>query len=386
MLSLKEAWASFLLFVQPRDNPFCDQVVPMLELYLRRSGDTPLSFKLYFTSKESKPFLSTLLDHSARWENVSIWFPPNALNGPGNRDFPLLKTLEFGCTNKQYVPIPSETMCYMGRAPSLHTLTIVSPLSYWPVDLKTSHITNFVTVAIPLSLATTYLRRLPSVRSFTYTSTSHFPELLPPLFSHPTLRSICFRWAVWTARGPSLNALHNFLASLAMPSATSIAIDLPTWQVGGTGAPWGKNAVTWPHQEFLFFIQRSACTLQELILSNVNFNAIQLRECLEALPTLRTLELDEPPVFLSGALVDPLTRQSSCTEAALLPMLARLKWRGRLLFSDDDFVKMVESRLWSVPTLTCVDVTFRLRKMKMSAKSRMWALAAGGLEVLISEI
>jgi hypothetical protein len=382
ILSMKQAWASFSLIMKAGDNPFCDQLVPLLELYLRRSGNTPISFKLLCESRESELLLNRLIEHSARWENVSITLPSKTLDGLCHCDFPLLKTLEFACPNHEGPGIPSEVEFYMGRTPMLHTLTICSTLTRWPVNVKTSRIINFATNSIPLSLAANYLVRLPTVHTFTYNYANIFSASVPLSYSHPTLRSVRFKCGTYRI---NRNALQTFLSCLTLPSATSIVIDLPGWKTV-RGELWSYTAMLWSHQDFLSFIKRSACSLQELNLSNVNFTVMELGICLEAIPTLRILELDEPPAFSSSVLVTALTRSSSPCQVILLPTLMRLKWRGCLLFCDDDFVKMVESRMTSDAILTCIDVTFRFRKMQTSSKSQLLALAAGGLEVLISEI
>jgi hypothetical protein len=173
-----------------------------------------------------------------------------------------------------------------------------------------------------------------------------------------------------------------------VPSALSIGIFLSSWDEGNE-ARWLEDAIVWPHQEFLSLIYRSSCCLHELIFANVNVTAFQLVACLAEMPSLQAFELEEPPRFDSGELVDALAYPQippSPAQKALVPKLARLKLKGYLSFSDDAFVEMVESRVGSRTPLASINITFRARIMHEFAKLRLSALAVGGLKVLISEI
>lgn len=385
ILETREPWSSFSLIINPGYNSVFNDVFPLLSLYLSRSRNMPISFEARLIGEQCRPLLSVLWDQAARWENVSISVSSLLWGGRTNVDFSRLKTFRFAFTDMAANPQISRSgeLQYLGYAPSLHTFTLCSPLPmYWPIDIKLSPIVNFATLGmIPLFLAIAYIREFPFVETFTFVS--KYRDGQRSSYSLPTLRAIRFKKIGEPRVGRE--ALQDFISALTLPSASSIAIELPNWERGDTKEQWLKDAIPWPHQEFVSLIQRSACPLQELVLSNVSMTAVQLCEILEALPRLEILEFNEPPVFSSGVLVTALTRPDPLPtpHSTLVPMLTHLKLSGHLSFADDDFVEMLESRIRFKMALARVDIVFRSRGMQNAPKRKLFALATGVLEISV---
>ncbi|KIY70420.1 hypothetical protein CYLTODRAFT_488096, partial [Cylindrobasidium torrendii FP15055 ss-10] len=71
-------WASFVVVSRP-DHAVC--TANTLNVFLKRSGATPLTFTFCaaFTTAATHPLLERLMDHSARWKDVSLEIPLSLL-------------------------------------------------------------------------------------------------------------------------------------------------------------------------------------------------------------------------------------------------------------------------------------------------------------------
>jgi hypothetical protein len=135
----------------------------------------------------------------------------------------------------------------------------------------------------------------------------------------------------------------SFFASFPTPSALSLAVDLPGWKVGGTGKPWGKTPSSGRRTRSCRSCRDRSAHSRNSSWPMWILTRRGLSSACSRYPALRALELNEPPAFSSAQLVDALMTHSSLTSGsslpvpgeALVPMLKRLKWRGRLWFCDD---------------------------------------------------
>ncbi|KAJ6622876.1 hypothetical protein B0H10DRAFT_862807 [Mycena sp. CBHHK59/15] len=103
-LSFQKLW-SFLDVEQTQENEEGESPTPsLMETYLARSGEHPLSFRLVYSPEtiHGHPFLETLCRHSRRWKDVQFvslpLFALGSLSEGEEDEYPILRSIVFSRT------------------------------------------------------------------------------------------------------------------------------------------------------------------------------------------------------------------------------------------------------------------------------------------------
>ncbi|RDB18131.1 hypothetical protein Hypma_000467 [Hypsizygus marmoreus] len=404
-------WASFI--VSDADVIRQRNLIPLLMLYLERSGVKPLHVKAYLEHcHEDSPILPLIMEHSSRWERVTLAVPSwTSLIFEEARPLPRLVHVDFGFRDTRYLHI--RLLCF-SEAQNIRTLTLRNICKANLIIPESNQITQYTSERSSIAGSLRNADGMEDLEELEFLSPYDSDEQSAGYnIIHPSLRLIRLTQEANKDASPrykSRDVLRQMIGGLTVPALQHLYIDLECWHTEPRAlSAWNRKAVIWPHSEFLAFVQRSELrwTLEYLHLSNVNFTAQQLVDCLEALPGVRELDLDEPPGFESAVLVKWLTRYEALAEpwaaectrepCPRAPRLDYLGIGGKLDVRDDDLVMMVESRMehsemaakWDESSrergededvytpeleLMHVDFMFRYRVMDEEARVRLYAL------------
>ncbi|RDB21796.1 hypothetical protein Hypma_011035 [Hypsizygus marmoreus] len=341
--------------------------VELLEEWIARSHNLPLAIhlKLDVARVESMRDMTSIMDVfarcSKRWRTVDfdvpIFFPHDTyLCNLAPTQFPQLTSLSLrvGCVNTH--------LDMFLAAPQLHDVQ----LSGFPQDSFT----------LPWAQIT-HLRLCPTTVQQCLSLLGSTPNL-----THCTLENI--------TRSDVLNpspVLAQHLQSLSVISFTHIplselldALLLPAVHT----LSFHVTGNTFPHWSFVSLIARSGCTLEHLALNAVRISEWQLWECLQAVPTLRVLELTDLDRVTNDTIrvLNPQNRAllGGPSPRCLLPSLRAFTYTGGMEVNMLSMAHTLYSRWMEVDEddpILGVDKVERLCEWKFATTARVSVDADG---------
>ncbi|KAJ7643824.1 hypothetical protein FB45DRAFT_896155 [Roridomyces roridus] len=210
-------WSSFILFSDVPDRRAHEKY--LLDLWLQRSGDLPLSISLKFPNR-TKPsalgtaLVETVLQHASRWQEVHLNIPYEDFLGIPC-PMPLLRSLTVAQNGIPDPELPAISM----QAPNLTEVTISSPHGYFPITLPWGQLTT-LTATIYEYDAVQIFRSAAALETCTLTVIHHGADPstalrtpAPPLLKLRSLKLSC---------QPHRTRLHNLLRTLGRLPALEI--------------------------------------------------------------------------------------------------------------------------------------------------------------------
>lgn len=322
----------------------------LLDLYLRRSGQSPLTISLrigYTEQEKAEQVLQRLIQHSHRWRYVTLYLDSNIFRGDTimalRGKLPLLQRLELEADfdlEEEENPDNLELQAFESM-PSMHTLHLGACSSRmmlpWAqvvhLDRRECTPSQFLRC---LSLCTN-VETVEVSGCNCYDAVVHagndWPAGMIRNVTSPRLRTFSLTL-------DEQETLSSLFGAVTFPSVTSISI-----------RSWQDKKFKWPQDLFTSFISRSSCNLRTLCLYNIFIPDVHLIAILQMLPTLHHLVFEhggfsvEPQPAVTDNLLRAMSAYSS--RAPFLPNLQTIDLHtSRPTFSDQAFVDMVQSR-WS---------------------------------------
>ncbi|EKM82117.1 hypothetical protein AGABI1DRAFT_126466 [Agaricus bisporus var. burnettii JB137-S8] len=271
-----------------------DDIMRTLQLWLRRSRQHPLSFRLIhkYAGSPTNPvgstrYLTTLVSHASRWQNVQFHGPSESL-----------------------VLLPSQLP--NGKLPTLRSLSFhVNGSAGFPFDVASLNIPWSQLSGLDLQI---YQDNAHSLNEcFTFLSSAQnltcvalnatFPFILGDhleTITLPYLRSFKLSIQGSDSEGTAELSLRDFLGHVSIPNLTTFSLE---WLVDRVG-DGGESCWTAVHHRFLDFLGSSANTLETLELAYLPIQDHEIIGCLDELPKLKSLDLK---FSLSSQKLDPIT-------------------------------------------------------------------------------
>ncbi|KAL0570394.1 hypothetical protein V5O48_011552, partial [Marasmius crinis-equi] len=327
---------------------------------MKRSKQSPLDLSLYLpalhlTQKSLRP-LDTLVRHSDRWRDVSIFlFPPffpSQSFAPAQAKLPMLQSIQLKDDSEESSDLKISPIHFLNVTPSLHTLRL-SPTLLELEDL----LLPWAQIRI-LSLYDAYsARALPFLQkcsNLVELELSHVGE--GDDFEGHILLNTLSSLVVRSVSGPE--DVDDILTYTTLPALTHLVIEGDSDDGEFAWREWDTDALT-------DFVDRSACHITSLHLSRAPIDDEQVLSLLKRMPGLECLHLEDAPNvddrvvtpdLLEGLVVEPgCSSLTYPTTQPLVPRLTDLKlvtpedWEN---WYDGDtmqkaFLKMLSSRWFS---------------------------------------
>jgi hypothetical protein len=311
----------------------------MFQTWIERSGNHPLSITLQAEGINTHPVIDSIINNSYRLRFFDFFVDPISMEALAllRGQLPILQT--FICRRgSEYSGFEEDVCGFAADAPQLRILDI----GHAPdkLDLPYTQITQFSTFTLVVEECLQALRMAPNVMACNFKqmwgewSLSHLQPVVSRLHT----------LTISASPDDDVMALGDFFGLLTLPAIRTISLRL-------------LFLVKWPQTEFMSLISRSSCHLEKLSLNQVAISRGDLLSCLEALPLLRELEIDEcdPDWIVPGfptmhRLPLPaddivLYRLTNYTKSLpLVPLLHTVFFRGNCNFTDRSVLRMVKSR------------------------------------------
>ncbi|KAJ7610073.1 hypothetical protein FB45DRAFT_875887 [Roridomyces roridus] len=333
-----------------------DRVTRLLEMYLERSKQFPLSIEIRALRPGTihSGILHQLIRSSDRWASLRLTIEPSHISAlsPIRGHLHALSSLDLNISYDWDVPLsPGPGLVrpdYLEIAPRLTRLTLSgSP----PSDI--SPLLPFSQVKT-LAISSCY--------------DLHFAaECL-------NLRTLCISGgsALW-----GRNIISRVQVSVVVLSTFPLALQLitaPNVQFLDIVTGWGMQTPG----AWAAFVHRSACRPHRLQLEDVVITSAELLDLLALLPSLQTLDLRHlRSNAITNKLLVPLTEDD-----AILPKLNNLCISGSYLFSNAALLDMLESRCKS-GSLARVQLRLTQRTFTQVELGRARAVKEKGVELVL---
>jgi hypothetical protein len=363
-----------------------DSIADMVQTWIERSGQYPLSISLESHHKENSPqsVIDMIVNHSHQLRLFDVSLRPSVfqLLAPLKSRLPMLQTLRLHVhTSPGHLRHPCDVF---EDVPRLRVLDTSCPPGMFVLPLKQIVQCSLLDLGIDNCLE--ILHRSPNVNTCTFTRTDGFFHFHSPVVSHVKSLSIteflddAFKFG-----------FQLLLTSLTLPSLREIFIE-------------NSKGYHWPQAGFMGLLSRSSCQLRKLVLSRARISNRDLVSCLEATPTLEELEIGDmaTPSDADHTYAHPINdtvlqalshRAGWSSQRTLLPSLHSLRIWGDSKFCHSIFLKMIESRwLGTLPTgltrLQRVDVDLTIYDMLWDFMPQTWdrveELRNQGLDIRLS--
>ncbi|KAL0569261.1 hypothetical protein V5O48_012704 [Marasmius crinis-equi] len=265
-------WASFHISLRPFPGS-----IQFLSAYLSRSKGMPLTIGLDSMEPNDDIILETLLEHSSRWKHLILHGADRLRSIEPPPRLPLLKSVELSTTGS----LRASSM--FKDAPALSTL-ILDNVEFEVPELETlpcSQLTSVTVRRLQINDALRVLHACTKLEDAVISSRRNFSPWVPileydPPFSLSSLTSLTFTTELFS---------HLF-KSITVPALTSLTVATPT-------EPY--NLEPWPQNEFVTFLERSACPLRRLSLVNIELTDTNLLAIFQHTPLLTHLSVKESP-------------------------------------------------------------------------------------------
>ena len=331
-----------------------DSVVSLVELWLQRSANLPLSIEFIYGPPR---LLAVMMRYTYRWQHVKCTISKNPWNvgQPLSTSAPLLETFDYSCYITAGSRLRKQLDAIMRSALHLHSFIFSSIEA--PVFLDTCTSWSRLTVLelncdLAVNGCLDILHLGTQLLQCTFGRVDK-PSSLPNVFAQPT--NVCHLSSLVIQGTQDLSPLYDHLI---MPSLRHLDI---TYDRFYEQAPWGFPGVfrDWPQASFMNFLSRSSCHLEYLALSDTGISEDDLIVCLEWTgDTLITLEIDNCKTrtidqivmhpgdkVLSMLTVHRRSADSRSESPCLCPKLEVIRLGHDFIFgSEDTLANMIESR------------------------------------------
>ena len=304
------AWSTPILWSSIQLDLMEYRVTPLdpalVEQWLVRSGTSPLSIcvvsdqgRVPAFESSTWPILKLVARHAERWRNAALKLPLYLYDPiifiKGR--LPSLQCLRLSFEDKYDRRIQLGTFSV---APRLSDFCLTgSNLPHFV--LTTNQLTKLTLRGIDAGACLDMLRRSPNVTHCAIQYVFHVGTVRNTLAPHlETLELSC---------SASSETISNIFDSLNIPAARNISCR-------------GQLEGDFPHSHFISLISRSSCSLQQLSLANLVITHHHILECLQAVPSLRSLSL-QALLIPSDMVFRMLTRHS--LDAGIPPLVPNLE-------------------------------------------------------------
>ncbi|KAJ7761263.1 hypothetical protein DFH07DRAFT_815851 [Mycena maculata] len=317
-----------------------EKMTALLKTVIERGAGSALRVVLPPRGTASTNAVDLLVKHSVRWKTAAFTGRFPGLERLSKGRFPLLESLELHLVETQMAAPATGDLFHV--APKLKRLVISELL----LRLARPHLQQLQTleyVGVTLPKVTSALSSMAGLSPMTTCrlalqlvwsgSQRRIPYLTPTLSNVGTL-SIEF------PQPSCAPDVTDILANLTLP-----CLEILTFR------SCYFTPLPWPHADFLALSSRSSfyTHLRSLNISDFSIGAVELAECLSALPAVQRLEIsddhrDGVEPIIKNSLLSSLTRQPELQ--TLLPHLRHLVFRrSRLQFDDNLFFNFLISRV-----------------------------------------
>ncbi|KAJ7479779.1 hypothetical protein FB451DRAFT_1556612 [Mycena latifolia] len=221
-VSTPSLWSALSLYLEYDYVERYEQQLYLLETWLERSGNCPLSIALEITADESiGRFIEATVRHSARWQHMTLLLPNSDLHLIKG-DMPRLRSLTFGPNQESYdsEPIPEPTVLF-DQAPNLVTIELDRFFNPFCIILPWSQITSLSGSSFGYEMAE-ILRHAVNVEQCTFEL--YDTELYGPIVEIPPL--VRLRSLRLLPRDATFSRIpmNHLLAALTLPELRKIKI------------------------------------------------------------------------------------------------------------------------------------------------------------------
>ncbi|KAK1217576.1 hypothetical protein PQX77_019765 [Marasmius sp. AFHP31] len=288
--SAPKLWSSMNIRFRRWEKSF-PALEKVVRLFLDRSDTQPLNLELDFYSKypgqcpeqDILPIIHALHEHAARWQVLSIDYPPSTFAlPPGHLGLPALQQLKIDGVQPNIL-----SSLFMNSA-CLRSLNVTRAYAKTlPSDIRFHQIKTLTIRSTLAAPAIEYFARFPALETL-YMYKIYSFDSWDDLEHHSsnTLTSM-------TCQFDDQHALDTTMRCLTLPSLTSL-------QVEGTATSFAPFEMkdrwsTWEGGAVADFLSRSSCSITSLCLNYLPITDIETISLLEFLPTLVSLEIGERP-------------------------------------------------------------------------------------------
>ncbi|ESK93439.1 hypothetical protein Moror_1720 [Moniliophthora roreri MCA 2997] len=344
-LSTARLWTALHIYLPPRPQKYEQTFSQLLErrsmgmkTWFSRSGSLPVSFSLVVgLSRENrqgqtmyKSILDTLFEFRKRWGDVMLRVPSAILTSIEEtvkpEEVPLLKTLvvDYDIASRQLLIDGSQDGTqleeralplgdFICRAPALQELTLLDPIqNIYAIPMDWSKLTHFKSETVlgsihsPKEVLDVMTKGAPNLRSVSITAGfrppyTPMPEVMETVtlpFLHTLHLQLQFDigpppfGVVVQSAAQDQNQPNTYGAQVSSIFEGIRAPNLQNLSIRFSNVIDQPGALIPPSVPFLQFLLSSQCKLQSL---DVNFvmSRDALITCLEAVPTLKSLSVDE---------------------------------------------------------------------------------------------
>ncbi|KAJ7479756.1 hypothetical protein FB451DRAFT_1239749 [Mycena latifolia] len=224
-VSTPSLWCALSLYLEDDYVERYEQELHLLETWLERSGNCPLSIALEITVDESmNRFIESTVRHSARWQHMTLLLP-NCDLYLVKGDMPRLRSLTFGPNQELYdsEPIPEPAILF-DQAPNLVAVELRSFFNPFSIVLPWSQITTLSGSLLDSEVAQ-ILRHAANVQECTF---ELYPgvQLVHPIAAISPLLRMCALSLMPTLIRRNIPMTH-LLAALTLPELRIIKVHEP---------------------------------------------------------------------------------------------------------------------------------------------------------------
>ncbi|KAF8350996.1 hypothetical protein F5887DRAFT_190044 [Amanita rubescens] len=332
-LSIPRLWQDlFLTFTKtmPKSKLATEETIAMTHVWIKRSGELPLTLRLYVCSGGGsqtlyEALLNAITSYTSRWEHVEFRFVPSPIASLQLGNMPYLRTISM-------FAVPNDIQPPFDMCPKLARICDW----YFGRTISSVHLPWHQLTHIRLS------RPIPTREMFFVIQSCSKLTVLEVVLQDDVHESSSYEMVI----NRSLRELqlrvseirNPLLERLTLPALTNISFDLTFNQ---TPMPDFQG-------ELMRFLSRSKCKLNRLVLEDCGLDDVELLECLEqdscaSLTDLRISNTDNGPMFTDAVLI-PLTDIPSAENDVLLPKLTHLSLEFCFGGSPSRFGTMILSR------------------------------------------
>ncbi|KAJ7152949.1 hypothetical protein C8R46DRAFT_478893 [Mycena filopes] len=264
-LATPRLWRAIDITIDSRSGAHLPQMLSLLQLWLARSGDGPLSLRLIIWLDSSLPvierFCQTLAPHRHRLQNLVLDAKSEHLDFLRGA-MPLLRDLTLGWTHSNI----GERTDLFDQIPRLRNLVLQS-FDRGHMQLPLAQLTSIDVQSLYTADCVNILRAAPNLLHCRFSileDLDHIPNAIP---AHHNLRHLILDME------EGLN--DSLVVNLTLPALRTLKL----YENGAT------------HAALTAFISRSQCRLDELCITEATLTEAAYRE---ALPSIRVITVEIP--------------------------------------------------------------------------------------------
>lgn len=323
-ISTPQLWTSFIFKLNPVQKSESELDAMMAGEWLARGKSCPLLLTLRagpIFIEANHPILDVVKAHCHRWQHIDCYLPSAAYSAinPDKRSLPMLRTLKFARKAGRYFSLQGYE-----HAPLLRSFSL--PIDIPPNGVKvpwsqltecSMRIEDFDTLCRLSNVVKLSLGLVPYFQFIdSFTSSITFPSLRTLRLAFTGFRD------------------YTLLDYFIVPALSDITLEREI-----------NHSTSWaPH--IFPFISRWSSTVQCITFRNAHLTEHELLICIESLPSLQKLEIDEQERsdYVTNGFIQRL-QVNPGDSVPLAPKLTYIGLKGFYYHLDDDVVvDMVESR------------------------------------------